>query len=51
VADKQAAAAELRKSAAEHGLHRWQQGYHQLETMHESNRDSPAGASRRWSAR
>jgi signal transduction histidine kinase len=35
VADKQAAAAEQRKSAAEHGLHRWQQGYNQLETMRE----------------
>jgi signal transduction histidine kinase len=33
--DKQEARAEQKRSAAEHGLHRWQQGYDQLETMRE----------------
>jgi signal transduction histidine kinase len=34
-ADKEDAFAEEKKSAAEHGLHRWQQGYNQRETMRE----------------
>jgi signal transduction histidine kinase len=33
--DKQEAKAEQKTNAAEHGLHRWQQGYNQLETMRE----------------
>src|SRR5580658_777043 len=33
--DKEEAQAEEKRSAAEHGLHRWQQGYNQLETMRE----------------
>jgi signal transduction histidine kinase len=33
--DKEEAKAEEKRSAAEHGLHRWQQGYNQLETMRE----------------
>jgi signal transduction histidine kinase len=33
--DKEEARAEEKRSAAEHGLHRWQQGYNQLETMRE----------------
>jgi signal transduction histidine kinase len=33
--DKAAAQAEEKRSAAEHGLHRWQQGYNQLQTMRE----------------
>jgi signal transduction histidine kinase len=33
--DKDDAFAEEKKSAAEHGLHRWQQGYNQRETMRE----------------
>jgi len=33
--DKEEAQAEQKRSAAEHGLHRWQQGYNQLETMRE----------------
>lgn len=33
--DQQDAFAEEKKSAAEHGLHRWQQGYNQRETMRE----------------
>ncbi len=35
MADKNEASAEEKKSAAEHGLHRWQQGYNQSETMRE----------------
>jgi signal transduction histidine kinase len=35
VADKDQARAEQKRSAAEHGLHRWQQGYNQSETMRE----------------
>ena len=34
-ADRDDAVAEEKKSAAEHGLHRWQQGYNQRETMRE----------------
>jgi signal transduction histidine kinase len=33
--DQDEANAEQKRSAAEHGLHRWQQGYNQLETMRE----------------
>ncbi len=33
--DKDEANADEKRSAAEHGLHRWQQGYNQLETMRE----------------
>jgi signal transduction histidine kinase len=33
--DKTLASAEQKKSAAEHGLHRWQQGYDQSQTMRE----------------
>jgi signal transduction histidine kinase len=33
--DKKQAAAEQKKSAGEHGLHRWQQGYNQSQTMRE----------------
>ena len=33
--DKREANAEQKQSAAEHGLHRWQQGYRQSETMRE----------------
>src|SRR3984957_2651752 len=33
--EREDAFAEQRKSAAEHGLHRWQQGYNQRETMRE----------------
>lgn len=34
-ADKKEASAEQKQTAAEHGLHRWQQGYDQSETMRE----------------
>ena len=34
-ADREDAFAEQKKSAGEHGLHRWQQGYNQRETMRE----------------
>jgi signal transduction histidine kinase len=33
--EKKQAAAEQQKNAAEHGLHRWQQGYNQSQTMRE----------------
>ena len=33
--DKKQATAEQKKSAGEHGLHRWQQGYNQSQTMRE----------------
>ena len=35
VVEKKQANAEQKKSAAEHGLHRWQQGYNQSQTMRE----------------
>ena len=35
VVEKKQANAEQKKSAAEHGLHRWQQGYNQWQTMRE----------------
>ena len=35
LSDKKQAAAEQKKSAGEHGLHRWQQGYNQSQTMRE----------------
>src|ERR1700736_5014119 len=34
-AEKEDAFADQKKSAAEHGLHRWQQGYNQRETIRE----------------
>ena len=35
LSDRKQAAAEQKKSAGEHGLHRWQQGYNQSQTMRE----------------
>jgi signal transduction histidine kinase len=35
VVEKRQASAEQKKSAGEHGLHRWQQGYNQSQTMRE----------------
>ena len=41
---------EQKESAAEHGLHRWQQGYNQPETMYQSIKYTPFGCTK-WNVR